>query len=71
MFGRKKKDDYLDKMSETKFKLVYQTLKEIGKETGSKEVDGKLVVDNDALKRIISKARTTLTFVDNLDNDDE
>ena len=71
MFGRKKKDAYEDKLSETKFKLVYQTLREIAKETGSKEVDGKLVVDNDSLKRIISKARTTLTFVDNLDNDDE
>ena len=70
MFGRKKKNDYEDKISESKFKLVYRSLQEIVKMSTPNEENDK--VDNALLlRRIGDKAKTTLNFVDQISKDDD
>ena len=75
MFGRKRKerDLFEERLSETKFKLVYVTLKEIAKfETVVRENNGQKVQDLAATIQLMkSRAQSTITFVDKLEEDDD
>lgn len=75
MFGRKRKerDLFEERLSETKFKLVYVTLKEIAKfETVVRENNGQKVQDHAATIQLMkSRAQSTITFVDKLEEDDD
>ena len=75
MFGRKRKerDLFEERLSETKFKLVYNTLKEIAKfEVVIKENNGQKVQDLVSTVQLMkSRAQSTINFVDNLEDDDD
>lgn len=75
MFGRKRKerDLFEERLSETKFKLVYATLKEISKfDVVVREDNGQKVQDlRSTIQLIKSKAQSTVTFVDKLEEDDD
>lgn len=75
MFGRKRKerDLFEERLSGTKFKLVYNTLKEIAKfETVIKENNGQKVQDLVSTVQLMkSRAQSTINFVDNLEDDDD
>lgn len=75
MFGRKRKerDLFEERLSETKFKLVYATLKEISKfETVVRDNNGQKVQDlASTIQLVKSRAQSTITFVDKLEEDDD
>ena len=75
MFGRKRKerDLFEERLSGTKFKLVYNTLKEIAKfEAVIKDNNGQKVPDLVSTVQLMkSRAQSTINFVDNLEDDDD
>ena len=75
MFGRKRKerDLFEERLSETKFNLVYATLKEISKfDVVVKDNNGQKVQDlASTIQLMKSRAKSTIYFVDNLEDDDD
>lgn len=70
---RKERDLFEERLSETKFKLVYAMLKEISKfDVVVRDNNGQKVQDlASTIQLIKSKAQSTVTFVDKLEEDDD